>query len=54
MIIRVPRNKIFYAFSSSLSPVVRVKQGEEFIIETNDCFEGQIRKETDLANELDW
>ena len=54
MVIRIPRHKIFYAFSSLLSPVVRVKQGEEFIIETNDCFEGQIRKETDLANELDW
>jgi amidase len=54
MTIRIPRNQIFYAFSSSLSPVARVRQGEEFILETNDCFEGQIKKVTDLANKLDW
>jgi amidase len=54
MTIRVLRNQNFYAFSSSLSPVITVRQGEEFLLETNDCFEGQIIKETDLANNLDW
>jgi amidase len=54
MTIRILRNQIFYAFSSSLSPVATVRQEEEFILETYDCFEGQIKKETDLANELDW
>jgi amidase len=54
MAIRILRNQIFYAFSSSLSSVARVRQGEEFILETNDCFEGQIKKVTDLANKLDW
>jgi len=54
MTVHISRKDIFYAFSSSLPPAARVKQGEEFILETNDCFGGQIIEETDLANELDW
>ena len=54
MTIHISRKKNFYAFSASLPPVQTIKQGEEFILETFDCFEGQIKKETDLANELDW
>ncbi len=41
MTVFIPRKNIFYAFSGSLSPVKTVQQGEEFILETFDCFEGQ-------------
>jgi amidase len=51
---RVTRQQLFYAFSPDLAPAIRVSQGEEFILETFDCFEGQIRHETDLAVALDW
>jgi amidase len=51
---RVTRQQLFYAFSPDLTPAARVAQGEEFILETYDCFEGQIRCETDLATVLDW
>jgi amidase len=54
MATRVGRDKLFYAFEASLSPVVRVKPGEELIFETHDCFQGQIRTEQDLVASLDW
>jgi amidase len=31
-----------------------VKQGEEVLLETHDCFQGQIRTEQDLIDKLDW
>lgn len=50
----VPRSKIFYAFSPDNPPVAHVKQGEPFLLETFDCFEGQIRRDEQLATSLDW
>jgi amidase len=54
MAVRVSRDNVFFAFSPSLHPVARVKQGEEVVIETHDCFQGQLKSERDLISTLDW
>lgn len=50
----VTRDHVFFAFSPDMKPVMHVKQGEEVLIETHDCFQEQIRLETDLVTALDW
>ena len=50
----VSRDHVFYAFSPNLKPVLSVKQGEELLLETHDCFKGQIQRESDLISSLDW
>ena len=54
MTTRLGRDKVFFAFSPDLKPVLRVSQGSEVIIETHDCFEGQLKTESDLVEALDW
>lgn len=54
MTTKITRDHLFYAFSPDLSPAVRMHQGEEVLIETHDCFQGQIRSEADLLDGLDW
>ena len=50
----IPRELPFYAFNPDLLPVAEVDQGEEFIIETHDAFQGQLKKPGDLVTSLDW
>ena len=54
MATRISRENVFFAFSPAVRPVARVKQGEEVLLETHDCFQGQIRTEHDLIDKLDW
>jgi amidase len=54
MTVRISRSQIFYGFAPDLTPAARAKQGEKVIIETYDCFEGQVRKPEDMLSELDW
>jgi len=54
MAIHVSRENLFFAFSPSLEPRARAKQGEEVVLETHDCFQGQLRSERDLISALDW
>ena len=54
MSVRVSRENVFFAFNPSLEPRARAKQGEEVILETHDCFQGQLRSEQDLISALDW
>ena len=54
MTMQVPRNQIFFAFSPELEPALRVQQGEEVLLHTHDCFEGQIQTTKDTVNDLDW
>lgn len=44
----------FYAFSPKLNPLLTVSQGEEFILTTNDCYNGQLEKNTDTMDCMDW
>jgi amidase len=54
MAAHISRENVFFSFGSTLRPVARVKQGEEVVLETHDCFQGQIRTEKDLIDSLDW
>lgn len=54
MTTRVTRDKLFFAFQPALDPATRVGQGEEILLETHDCFEGQIQRPQDLVDKLDW
>jgi amidase len=54
MTIKVTRDKLFFAFEPKLDPAVRAGQGDEILLETHDCFEGQIQRPQDLVDKLDW
>ncbi len=54
MTVKISRNQVFYAFAPDLNPVAQADQGEDIILETYDCFEGQVRKPADMLTELDW
>jgi len=54
MAIRVSRDHLFFSFHRNLAPAARVRQGEEVVLETHDCFQGQLKSEQDLIDALDW
>jgi amidase len=54
MATKVTRDRLFFAFEPKLPPAIRVGQGEDVLLETHDCFEGQIQKPQDLVDKLDW
>lgn len=54
MTTKISRDKVFFAFQPEISPVAHIRQGEEVVMETHDCFEGQIRTQHDLVDKLDW
>lgn len=51
---RVTRDHVFFAFSKDLPPVLSIQPGDEVVLETHDCFEGQLKSEKDLVDALDW
>jgi amidase len=51
---KITREHVFFAFSPEIEPALEVDQGEEVLMETHDCFQGQLRTEQDLVTELDW
>ena len=51
---KVTRDRLFFAFEPKLNPALQVQQGETVILETHDCFEGQIQTTSDLVDKLDW
>ncbi len=50
----VPRNQLFFAFDPALKAAARIRQDEESLLQTHDCFEGQIQTTADLLDTLDW
>ena len=54
MALRVQRENVFFAFAPELDPIARIQQGEEVVLETHDCFQGQLQTEADLISNLDW
>jgi amidase len=54
MTTKVTREQVFFAFQPELTAIANVKQGEEVIMETHDCFEGQLKTSADLLDSLDW
>ncbi|HSM23522.1 MAG TPA: acetamidase/formamidase family protein [Anaerolineaceae bacterium] len=51
---KVTREHVFFAFHPELEAVLHVQQGEEVVLETHDCFEGQLKTYDDLLDSLDW
>jgi len=43
-----------YSFSKDNKPVLKIKSGDEVIIETMDCFSDQIQTEEDKLEFMDW
>jgi len=54
MATQISRDQVFFAFSPALKEIARIRQGEEVVMETHDCFEGQIQTTNDLVDSLDW
>jgi len=54
MATQISREKVFFAFAPTLKEIARIPQGEEVVMETHDCFEGQIQTTSDLLDDLDW
>jgi amidase len=54
MATQISREKVFFAFGPALKEIARIPQGEEVVMETHDCFEGQIQTTNDLVDSLDW
>ena len=51
---RITRDEVVWAFGPDLVPVLEVEPGDVVTFETNDCFSGQIRSETDLVTSIDF
>lgn len=47
-------DKVLYAFSSALDPVLTVPSGERVRIRTKDCFGNQLAGPEDELDEIDW
>ncbi len=54
MAVTISRENVFFAFGSQLKAAARIEQGEEILLQTHDCFEGQIQTTSDLVDALDW
>ncbi|MDO5018025.1 MAG: acetamidase/formamidase family protein [Lagierella massiliensis] len=50
---KVKSDKVIYTFKTDLKEVATVKEHEEFIVETNDCFYQQIQREDQVIEEID-
>lgn len=48
------RDKAFFAFTPEAAPALRVQQGEEVVLQTHDCFSGQLKTSADTLETLDW
>jgi amidase len=54
MAVEISRQNVFFAFSPQLKAIAHIQQGEEVLLQTHDCFEGQIQTTQDLVDALDW
>jgi len=54
MAVTISRDNVFFAFSPQLKAIARIEQGQEVLLQTHDCFEGQIRTTSDMVDTLDW
>ena len=54
MAVTISRENVFFAFNPHLKAIAQIQQGEEVLLQTHDCFEGQIQTTSDLVDSLDW
>lgn len=45
---------VIYAFEANMTPVLKVENGEEITVKTNDCFMQQVNSESDLVSDIDF
>jgi len=50
---RIGRDQVVWEFGPGMEPVLEVTPGDVVTFETNDCFTGQIRSESDLVTDID-
>ena len=50
----IPKDHVIYTMAPDNQPVAHAQSGDTLLFETNDCFGGQICKETDQMGTLDW
>ena len=50
----VTRDQVVWGFGPDMEPVLEVEPGAVVTFETNDCFTGQIRTESDLVTAIDF
>jgi amidase len=50
---RIGRDQVTWEFGPVMEPVLEVEPGDVVTFETNDCFTGQIRSESDLVTDID-
>jgi amidase len=48
------KNTVIFSFSAQHKPVAEIKPDEVLVIETADCFNGQLKSEEALPQEIDW
>jgi amidase len=51
---RIGRDEVVWAFGPNMDPALVVEPGSIVMLETNDCFSGQIQTEADLVTEIDF
>lgn len=49
---RISSENVIYKFTNDLKEVAKVKQNEEFVVETNDCFYQQITNSKQVLDEI--
>jgi amidase len=54
MTVTISRENVFFAFNPHIKAIAKIQQGEEVVLQTHDCFEGQIQTTSDLVDSLDW
>ena len=51
---RISRDNVIWAFGPDHVPVLEINPGDVVTFETRDCFDGQIRSESDLVTSIDF
>ena len=52
--IRVTSDKSVFSLSTAAAPVARIGSGDSLVLETADCFSGQVRSPDDAPGSVDW
>lgn len=50
MAVTISPDNVGFAFSPQLKAIARIEQRQEVLMQTHDCFEGQIRAPSDLID----
>lgn len=51
---RISGDKVIYSFKKDMKSVMKIKPGETIIIESNDCWNRQLKRENQDINKLDF